>query len=218
MPFWPFGGKKKPEAAAAAAPAPPPPPEPSLGAADRLDKFERQASLLTRKADKLEKDIEIDKAAAVAAKKTGNDRLALAKLRDMKRKQGDLQQLDGMRGNIDQMIRQLREAEEQREIMALMAEAAKDLTRNKLDVDAAEKVHDDIQDAMQDATDIQQVLARPLARNPGEEDELEAELAGLVADDDLKDIGDLRVPKTSLTDARCVCSSWNCRLRVTNEV
>merc|ERR1712072_1429084 len=105
---------------------------------------------------------------------------------------------DGQRNNIDHLMRQIREAEEQKEMLALMAEAAAAVKQTPVSIDQAEKIHDDLADAVQDQEDVRNVLARPIAQGLGDEDELEAELAGMVADDEFKALEGLdsvKVPK-----------------------
>jgi division protein CdvB (Snf7/Vps24/ESCRT-III family) len=186
--------------------------EKKLTPEESIQKIRESREMLEKKQDFLEKKIDAEIKVAKANAKT-NKRVALQALKRKKRLEDSQNKLDGVLANLDLLQEQLEHAHMNAQVTNSMHQAATTLNQihksNKLD-----KIEDmmyDIEEQVQNGENINEALSRQVGFGQDvDEDDLEAELNGLMQEDldrELLDIGESSslnlpdVPSTKLPAA-----------------
>merc|ERR1712012_274933 len=149
--------------------------------------------MLQKKSDFLEKKLDQEMATAKKNAKT-NKRVALAALKRKKRYEQQLQQIDGTLTTIEQQRNVLENANTNTEVLKNMGEASKALkaAHKNMDVDQVHDMMDDIAEQQDVAKEISEAISNPVAFGQEyDDDELEAELADLEAEEELEEQAEL---------------------------
>merc|ERR1711963_965925 len=160
---------------------------------ESIQKLRENEEMLMKKQDFLEKKVDAETATARKNAKT-NKRVALAALKRKKRYEKQLQQIDGTLTTIEQQREALEGANTNTAVLQTMGEAAKALKRAHADMDV-DKVHDmmdDIAEQQDVAKEISEAISNPVAFGQEfDDDELEAELDELEAEEELEEQAEL---------------------------
>ena len=156
---------------------------------EAIQKLRETEEMLMKKQEFLEKKIISEVATAKRNAKT-NKRAALQALKKKKRYETQLTQIDGTLTTIEQQRETLESANTNTAVLQTMGEAAKALksAHANMDVDKVHDMMDDIVEQQDVAKEISDAISSPVNwNNEFDEDELEAELNDLEAEEELKE-------------------------------
>merc|ERR1712102_51474 len=146
-----------------------------------------------KKQDFLEKKIDSEMAIARKNAKT-NKRVALGALKRKKRYEKQLGQIDGTLTTLEQQREALEGANTNTAVLQTMSEAAKSLKKahDNMNVDEVHDMMDDIAEQQDVAKEISEAISNPVAFGQEfDEDDLEAELNELEAEEELEEQAEL---------------------------
>ncbi|KAL0226417.1 hypothetical protein P9112_013741 [Eukaryota sp. TZLM1-RC] len=157
-----------------------------------LESLEKRCTFLEKKRDALAAEARKHVAA-------GNKRNAMSVLRRKKTLEGQLQQLDGARHNIESQMAVLEGTATQRMVMDAFSEGTSALKsmHGNLDADAVHDQMDEFRDVMETAQEAADAISQPLFDTGMDEDDLMAELnelEGEVAEQEFINLNEPVVP------------------------
>lgn len=148
-----------------------------------LERLESAKELVETDMKKCEFQMEALKDEAKACVKEKNMVKAKMLLKRKKRLEYQIEQKEGQLDNIETMFKNLSEADSQKMVVQAFKEGAEMLKMAQLKHDV-DTTLSDFQDAIQDQNDIMKAMSTSLVSDTGDDDELEDELASLLADQD----------------------------------
>lgn len=163
----------------------PPPPPPRSGGAPRsngvtdgMEKLDTTLELLDKREAVLEKKmhIELEKAKALMAK--GNKNAAMLCMKRKKMYEDQILKIQAQKNNMETLKFAMQEQSMNVEVLAAQRAAAAQMrTMNRgMDAETVEEERDALQEQMEEARNVTEVLTQPLDTDPIDEDELMDEL------------------------------------------
>ena len=141
------------------------------------------------------KRIDLETANAKKYLEKKNKTAALQCLKRKKMYEGQVEQLRNQRMNMETMVMQIENANVNKATIQAMKQGANQLKsmHKQMDPNQIDNTIDDIREQMDAADEISQMLGQPLNSNMMDDDELDAELAGL--EDDIAEEEQLKLDK-----------------------
>uniref|UniRef100_A0A7S0MWK1 Uncharacterized protein n=1 Tax=Cryptomonas curvata TaxID=233186 RepID=A0A7S0MWK1_9CRYP len=153
--------------------------KPTSSPADAILKLSEQENLLQKRSDKLQSDIRKIQSEALALKKAKNIKSATNKLKQKKRLEQAIDQIEAQKDNIQTIKMKLEEAVLHSGMADAMKGARDALVFATKDKEKLEDVIDDTKDAIADADEMSRILGETVDTGVYDEDDLLQELEDL---------------------------------------
>jgi charged multivesicular body protein 4 len=153
--------------------------------ADSLTKLRNSVTMLEKREDFLLKKMELETKKAKDALGKGNKKLALSHLKRKKTYESQVEKCGNARMTIESQMMALENASVSVEAMDSIkaGNASLKAIQKNMSVDTVEETMDEVRDRVEDQDEISAALGSNITGEYFDEDELEAELAGLATDD-----------------------------------